>query len=228
MIDVKYPLRKSYYELLNGSLLYNGVGVPISDDLKKLQDAGTNLYVLITNQSGNDSGTMQSFDTDEDVVLDIVYKAARANKQVVDNVAGQILALVLPSPGIAGLIAQTGIQVNCVRVTDDRNLDLTLAQASTMVRRRITFRQHVRQTLDSAPMFGLKGIIQIKSADFADATHYNNPDLAGKQFEVFSNDVPKFLEHGVDWEYQLSGGFTILIEDFDATLHNYNLYVLLK
>ena len=228
MIDVKLPVRKAYYELLNGSLLYNSTGVPVSDDIKKLQDAGANPYVLLSIQSGSDVSTMQSFDSDEDISVDIVYKAARANKQVVDNIAGQILALVLPSPGIDGLARQTGIQINCVRIIDDRDLGLTLGQASTMTRRRITFRQHVRQTLDTTPMQGLKGIIQVKSADFADATHYNNPDLAGKLFEVFLNDVPTFLDHGTDWEYTPSGGFVILLANFDATLKNYNIYVLLK
>lgn len=228
MIDVKYPVRKAYYDLLNGSLLYNGSGVPVSDDLKKLQDAGVNLYVLLSGQSGEGAGTMQSFDSDEDIIVDIIFKAGRANKQVVDNVAGQILALVLPSPGINGLARQTGTQINCVRLVDDRNLDMTLGQSSTMIRRRLTFRQHVRQTLDTTPMQGLKGIIQIKSSDFADATNYLNPDLAGKSFEVFSNDIPRFLEHGVDWEYKVQGGIQFLMEDFDATLHNYNIYVLLK
>jgi len=229
MIDVKQPLRKAYYELLDNSLNYNSANVPVSDDLKKLQDAGVNLYVLITTQSGNDAGTMQSWDSEEDLSLDIVFKGgARANKQVVDNIAGQILGLVFPSPGIDGLARQTGIQINCVRLTDDRNLDMTLGAASTMTRRRLTFRQHIRQTLDTTPMTGLKGIIQVRGVEFASAREYLNPDLAGKLYEVFLNDTPIFLDFGVDWEYIPSGGFRILMPNFDATLNNYNIYVLLK
>jgi len=229
MIDVKQPLRKAYYELLNNSLVYNSANVPVSDDLKKLQDAGVNLYVLITTQSGTDAGTMQSWDSEEDISLDIVFKAgARANKQVIDNIAGQILALVLPSPGIDGLARQTGIQVNCVRLADDRNLDMTLGTASAMTRRRLTFRQHVRQTLDTTPMTGLKGILHVKSPDFDSPTEYLNEDLAGKQYELFLNDTPKFLEYGADWDYVTGGGFQIFVSNFDATLNNYNIYVLLK
>lgn len=229
MIEVKQPLRKAYYELLNNSLSYGGSNVPVSDDLKKLQDVGVNIYVLITAQSGSDAGTMQSWDSDEDLSLDIVFKAGvRANKQVVDNIAGQIFALIFPSPGIDGLARQTGVQINCVRLVDDRNLDMTLGAASTMTRRRLTFRQHIRQTLDNIPMTGLKGIINVRGVDFASATEYLNADLAGRLYEIFLNDTPKFLEYGADWEYIDTGGFRILLPNFNASLNNYNIYVLLK
>lgn len=230
MIDVSQPVRKAYYELLNGNLLYNGIGVPVSDDLKKLQDSGSSVYVLLSNQDGVNSDTMQSWDSDESIVLDIVFKAAtRSNKAVVDNVAGQIFALLLPSPtAAAALPVQTGIQINCVRLDSSRYLTSSLGQANTLVRRLLTFKQHVRQTLDPTVMQGIKGIINVKSTDFANAKEYLNENLAGKVFELFSNDTPKFLEFGVEWEYIDSGGFRILLSNFDATLNNYNIYVLLK
>lgn len=220
----------AYYQLLNGNLLYNGAGVPVSDDLRKLQDSGSSVYVLLSNQDGVDSSTMQSWDSDESIVLDIVFKAgARANKQVIDNVAGQILALLFPTPtSAAALPRQTGVQINCVRLDTDRYITLTLGQAGTIVRRLLTLKQHVRQTLDSIIMQGIKGIINVKSVDFANPTDYLNTDLSGKTFEVFSNDIPKFLEFGVNWEYIDTGGFRILLPNFDATLNNYNIYVLLK
>lgn len=229
MIDVKKPLRKAYYELLNGFLLYNAVGVPVSDELKKLQDAGTNMYVLISAQSGSDAGTMRSWDSDEDLALDIVFKAsARANRQVVDDIANQIFGLLMPSPGIHALPSQAGIQINCIRLSDDRYLDMSLGNSTTMTRRRLTFRQHIRQTLDTTPMIGLKGILHIKSTDFSGPTDYTNSDLVGKSYEVFLNDTPKFLDFGTDWEYIDTGGFRILLPNFNATLNNYNIYVLLK
>lgn len=229
MIDVKQPLRTAYYQLLNGNLLYNGAGVPVSDDLKKLQDTGATAYVLLSNQDGADGSTFQSWDSDENITLDIVFKAtARANKQVVDNIAGQILSLLFPSPGHSALPRQTGVQINCVRLSADRYITLTLGQAQTMVRRLLILKQHVRQTLDTTPMTGLQEIFQVVSADFSSSRDYDNPDLVGKTFELFWNDNSKFLEFGVDWEYRLGGGFEILVEDFNAALNNYNIYVLLK
>jgi hypothetical protein len=230
MIDASQPLRTAYYQLLNGNLLYNNINVPVSDDLKKLQDSGSSVYVLLSTQDSTDANTMQSWDSEESIVLDIVFKAsARSNKQVVDNVAGQILGILFPSPGgPSALPRQTGIQINCVRLDSSSYLTLSLGQAGTLVRRLLTFKQHVRQTLDNTPMQGIKGIINVKSVDFSSATDYDNPDLVGKLFELFNNDTPKFLEYGVDWEYLETGGFRILLANFDATLNNYNIYVLLK
>jgi len=228
MIDVKSLVRKAYYELLNGSLSFNGVNVPVSDDLKKLQDSGANIYVLLSNQTSSNLDTMQTWDSQETIVLDIVHKAARSNKQTVDNIANQIFGLILPSPGVDSLIRQTGIHINCVNVGQDEYLTLTLGQSLTMTRRLITFRQHVRQTLDNTPMPGLKKIFPIGSSDFSTATDYDNIDLAGKTFQLFFNDVGRFLDFGTEWEYKTTGGFKILLPDFDATLNIYEFYVLLS
>ena len=229
MIDVKQPLRTAYYELLNGNLLYNNIGVPISDELKNLQDAGATAYVLLSNQDGADNSTFQSWDSDENITLDIVFKAtARANKQVVDNIAGQILSLLFPSPGHCALPRQTGIQINCVKLSADRYITLALGQAQIMVRRLLTFKQRIRQTLDMTIMAGLSKIFGVASSDFSSITGYANADLIGKTFELFWNDNSSFLEYGRDWEYKPSGGFDILIPNFNASLNNYNIYVLLK
>ncbi len=77
-------------------------------------------------------------------------------------------------------------------------------------------------------MPGLKGIIRITSADFADSITYLNPDLAGKAFELFFNSVPRFIDYGVEWEYRAEGGFTILLPEFNPNLNIYEFYVLLK
>lgn len=146
MIDPKKPLRTAYYNLLNGALTSNAVPVPVTEDIKTLGSAAT-IYVLLSNQSGSSAGTFQTFDTDESIVIDIVYKAgARANKDIVDGVAAQIIPLVLPSPGNTGLVSPAGLQINCVVLTDDKYLTLALNNSNSVVRRLLTFKQHVRQT----------------------------------------------------------------------------------
>ena len=227
MIDVKKPIRKAYFELLNGALSFGGNNVPVSDDAKKLADTAS-VYVILSNQAGSDAGTMQSFDSDENIVLDIVYKgSSRVNKEVVDDVASQIFNLVLPRPGEDGLPRQMGVQINCVRVSGDTYLTMALNSANSVVRRLLTFKQHVRQTLDNTPVVGLKGIIPINSG-FATATQYVDSSLSGKSYEIFMNDAGVFLKYGMDWEYLPGGGFEILLADFDATENNYDIYILLK
>lgn len=228
MIDVKKPVRKAYYELLNGALSYGSANVPVSDDVKKLADT-TAVYVILSNQTGADAGTMQSFDSDENIVLDIVYKgSSRVNKEIVDDVASQILNLVLPRPGEDGLPQQMGVQINCVRVSGDEYLTMSLNSSNSVVRRLLTFKQHVRQTLDNSPVIGLKGIIPITSADFATATQYVNSSLAGKSYELFLNDASTFIKYEAEWQYLPVGGFEILLPGFDATENNYDIYILLK
>lgn len=228
MIDVKKPVRKAYYELLNGALSYNATNVPVSDDAKKLADTAS-LYVILSNQSGVDAGTMHSFDSSEDIVIDIVHKgSSRVNKEVVDNVASQILNLVLPLPSTDGLPLQMGVQINCVRLSDDRYITLALNNSNSVVRRLLTFKQRVRQTLDNTPVIGLKGIIAISGADFATATQYVNASLNGKSYEIFFNDASVFIKHDTEWQYLPGGGFEIFLPGFDATENNYDIYILLK
>lgn len=228
MIDVQYPLRKSYYEVLNGNLLYNGISVPVSDDVKKLQDSGYNIYVLLSTQSGSDTGTMQSFDSWENIDIDIVFKAVRSNKQVVDMVASQVLNAVLPLPGIDGLPRQTGIHISCVQLQRTQEIPAIMGQALMITRKVLTFRQRIRQTLDNTPMPGLKKIFPVTSADFANATEYPNPDLNGKTFQLFFNSANRFIEYGIEWDYKPGGGAILKIPDFNASLNIYEFYVLLS
>lgn len=228
-IDVQYPLRKAYYELLNGNLLYNNVGVPVGDDIKKLQDSGSNIYVLLSTQSGANADSMQSFDSWENIDIDIVFKAARSNKQVVDLVANQILGMVLPAPGQrSGLIRQTGVDISCVHRLRTQDIPAILGQSLMITRKVLTFRQRVRETLDNTPMPGLKKIFPITSADFTDATTYPNPDLVGKTFQLFFNSANRFIDFGVEWDYLPEGGAIIKIPDFNASLNIYEFYVLLS
>lgn len=146
MIDVKTPLRTAYYQLLNGNLSYSSNDVPVSDDVTKL---GVNplLYVLLTQQNGVDKNNFQGFSSDEDIQLEIVYKSTgRVNKEALDNIAGQIFALVQPTPKTCGLVQQAGCNITCVNKIQDRDLSMTLGKTSSIGRRIIIYRQKISQT----------------------------------------------------------------------------------
>jgi hypothetical protein len=70
MIDVKYPVRKAYFNLLNNNLFYDGQAVPVSDG----DTMGKKLYIIIASQSGVDNSTFQTFDSNEDIVIEIISK----------------------------------------------------------------------------------------------------------------------------------------------------------
>lgn len=73
---------------------------------------------------------------------------------------------------------------------------------------------------------GLVGaIIPINGSDFYDSTTYINPILNGYYLQVFWNDINRYLNEGVEWNYQPGGGFYISMMGFDATLNpTYKLY----
>lgn len=76
---------------------------------------------------------------------------------------------------------------------------------------------------------GTPGIIQpylipITSADFANATEYNNPEIVGKNLAIFWNDIPRYIYSPSEW-VNTATGINILIGGFDATINDYTLYI---
>ena len=70
------------------------------------------------------------------------------------------------------------------------------------------------------------------SSNFAlDGITVNDPALSGRTFEIFLNDLNRFMYNELgnkEWDYVIGGGFKILIPGFDASLNNYHLYLFPK
>lgn len=228
MIDVKLPVRKAFYDLLMGALTYNTNLVPVVDNMKNLGDASP-MYVLLSNQTGNDASTFQTFDSSETIVLDIVYKAgSRANRDAVDNVAAQILPLVLPAPGTNGLNPSPTIQLNCVQLHADGYLNLQMNSSNTVIRRLLTFRMHCRQTGLTTPTPPIPSFTNpINETNFTSATQATIPSLNNRSYLLYLNGVG-FLTAGTQWNYIAGGGFEILLPNFDSTKNSYTFYLLLQ
>ena len=229
MIDVKLPIRKAFYDLLSTALTYGGNLVPVVDDMKNLGDA-SNPYVLLSNQAGADASTFQTFDSTETIVLDIVNKAgSRTNKEVVDNVAGQILPLVIPAPGTNGLNPVPSVQINCVQLHADSYLTLSLNSSNSVIRRLLTFRMRARQTGLSVPTLPIPSFRNpVISTDFnGNPTEFANGNLKGRTFLLYLNGIG-FLTLGTQWSYLQDGGFEILLPNFDSTNNSYTFYLLLQ
>lgn len=143
MIDVKHPLRKAYYECLNGNLTFKGLAIPVGDDTV---DFDGDVYVVLASQTGYDNGTFQTFDSVETIDIDIVGKARHfSNKNVVDFIANQIVNLIQPTKQTYGLPDQDGVQINCISLSADRYLTFSLNDSNSVVRRILTYKQKVRQ-----------------------------------------------------------------------------------
>lgn len=228
MIDVKLPLRKAYYQLLNGAVIYNSAAIPVSSDMKKMADGPALTYILLSTQSGTDTSTFSSFDSQEEMLIDIVCKAkTRVDKEILDNIANQVMNLILPAPASTGLPPQVGIQISCVQKTMDKYLDFTLNPSTTVLRRLLTFTQKVRQTGFSTPDPTPPTFHSpITSIDFYTLNTYINPALNNRDY--YLNNGTSFLLEGTDWIQEVGGGFQILTAGFDAVHNNYTIYILLK
>lgn len=140
MIDTKLPLRRAYYELLNGN-----ISVPVYSDIQALGDTEST-YVLLSSQTSNSSNRMCGWASTDTMLLDIVYKAeGRSNKQTVDAIANEIFSLLLPSPGNNNLPAQPGIEIYNITVVSDNYVPISMGDRKQITRRLITFSQTIKQ-----------------------------------------------------------------------------------
>ena len=81
--------------------------------------------------------------SEEKVRIDIVARGTRVSSAIVDNVANQILNLILPAPQGNGLPLQASINIINARSTSDLTLPLVPDGAVNTLRRRIVITQTV-------------------------------------------------------------------------------------
>jgi len=145
MIDVKEPLRASYYGLLNNRIVIGSSTIPIADSVQKLGTNTPETYVIMTTQNGNSQNTHHSWMSEETMTLDIVTRGTRVAKSTVDRIASQIFTLMFPRPNQFSNLDQSIISIINVRVTDDREIVYSVSGGQNVTRRLITFTQLVTQ-----------------------------------------------------------------------------------
>jgi len=153
MNDFKFLLRSAYYSLLNGTVLMphvqtNGTitngpdTVIVGGTLDPMTDPG-NAYILLVSQQGSSNNTHQSFMSEERITVDMIARGStRVSAAILDNMANQILNIILPTPQNNAL-ANSKI-INC-RVIDDRYQPFRSEGGINIARRMITFLQTVAQ-----------------------------------------------------------------------------------
>ena len=101
MIDTANSVRTIYLTALNGNLSYNGKDVPVYGQTP-FRTTPQN-YVVIGEISETSDNTNHSFGNNVDVVIDIFSEQYRVNDlSVVDNIASQILNLLIPDTQVDG------------------------------------------------------------------------------------------------------------------------------
>lgn len=101
MRDCSNNVRVIYVNALNGNLTYNGKDVPVYGQTP-FKTTPQN-YVVISAITESANNTNNSFGNNVDVTIDIFSEQYRVyDNAVVDDIAGQILAILIPHTGVDG------------------------------------------------------------------------------------------------------------------------------
>jgi len=126
MLDCSNSVRTAYLTKLNGNITYNSKNVPVyGDDSFKTPPQN---YVVIGDITESAENTNQSFTSTVDVTIDIYSEQYMTrDNSIVDNIANQILTLLIPSTGVQD-IGNTNFQIHAMSRTLSRYLALQNGQ----------------------------------------------------------------------------------------------------
>ncbi len=138
MRDTQKPLRHAVYNLLNGAITYDGNTIPVFDEKKKAT-SNANLFILLSTQQETDDNTSDAFITDSSIDIEINHTTEfEVSKDAIDDVANQILSLILPTPTTDGLTAPEGFQFTLVRRTSSISRNYDMGFSDTLIAKIIT------------------------------------------------------------------------------------------
>ena len=102
MIDCANSVRTLYISALNGNLSYNSVNVPVYG--QSPFNTPPKNYVIISDISETANNTNHNFQNQVNVTIDIFSEQYRTNDlSIVDNIASQILNLLIPDTNVNGI-----------------------------------------------------------------------------------------------------------------------------
>jgi hypothetical protein len=142
MKDCSNSLRSAYLNKLNGFITYNGQNVPVYGN-NSFKTPPKN-FVVIEDIIESAQNTNQSFTSNVDVNIDIFSEQYMIqDNSVVDNIANQILTLLLPTTGIQD-IGDADFQIFAMSRSSSRYLTVTNGQ-NFIMRKIITINNLVNQ-----------------------------------------------------------------------------------
>ena len=108
-------LLDSWYALLNGAVTYSGKSVKVYKESVPLDSdpsaTRSEHYILLRAEGESDNSNKTAFATDSIMIVDIVTRFNNSvDRSVVENIDGQVTALVLPTQQ-TGLGSQSGMQI---------------------------------------------------------------------------------------------------------------------
>jgi hypothetical protein len=144
MKDVNYPIRKAYNTALAG-VSYNSVAVETFYQF--LPDGiHPDLYIVIDSISNNNAGTINSQETRTSVTVTVhSFGEKYSNGQAVDDVAGQVLAAINPSPSGVLDLSDDDLQMAGTTLQADNTQTFSSQGNRIYIDRVLIFEHHIYQ-----------------------------------------------------------------------------------
>lgn len=116
MTDTMKPFRLAIVQALSGNVTYLSNEVKIYDE-KVFTGEMPSIYILLSTQREQDiTQTDCTWETKSSIDLMIVSKTgSEVSKDVLDDISGQILELLLNLPGSDNLLAQSGFMITYLK-----------------------------------------------------------------------------------------------------------------
>lgn len=142
MKDINYILRKKYYEVIK-AIQYNSKDLPVFYGYAP-DNYSADVYVVIS--SINTSSIDTKTTTDEDFTIQIgIYSYEQKNNSGVklDNVAGDILEAIKPTPTSVLDLSADNLQMVNLRKVSDNLQTISLGNNGVYINRFINFRSQI-------------------------------------------------------------------------------------
>jgi hypothetical protein len=131
MKDPHKAFRMAVYQALNGNLTdLSSSSVKVFDG--KAEETVSNIYVLLTTETGNQLPNFSLFLHDSSIILQVVAKTIDTiSKDELDHVSDQITQILLPGTATDGLVQQSGFQINCLQAQSVNSSEVNIVNAKT-------------------------------------------------------------------------------------------------
>jgi len=105
MRDFGYSLRKAYYDVLNGNVMYEDGVIPVVDEKTDQRYTEGSIYIKLYTQNEQQNNNKCYFASNGEMVVDIVhFTRTTASKAVVDDIGDQVLQLLFPTRRSTALV----------------------------------------------------------------------------------------------------------------------------
>jgi len=133
--DTKKQLRAAVFATLDGV-----ISVPVYDEKKKVTETDTLFVILSTQQETPTEENDCTWIKKSSIDLVVYQKTgSEVSKDDIDDVANEILVLLLPSVGTSGAVAPSGLQFSNAYCESNISRDLSISETESIVANVVRF-----------------------------------------------------------------------------------------